>query len=88
MERRDRALKALSELNFVDSLESFDKPSAIKGWAEVYLVFGNELFFGLEKAELERAGELMFRNINLLKRHAQDLKIILDENKQIRKFFI
>lgn len=87
MERRDRALKALNELNIIDSLEVWDKPSGIKRWVDSYLGFGNELFDGLEKSELERASELMFRNINFLKQHAQDLKSSIDENKQIRKFF-
>lgn len=87
MERRDRALKALNELNFLDSLETCDKPDAIKRWAENFSIFGDKLFDGLNSDELSRASELMFRNINFLKHHTAELKNALDESQKIKKFF-
>ena len=87
MERRDRALRALNELNFIDSLENCDKPEAIKRWSETYAILGDKLFGGLNTDELNRASELMFRNISFIKQHTKDLKITLDDSQKIKKFF-
>ena len=37
MERRDRSLKALSELNYIDSLDSFEKADSLVNWFNEYL---------------------------------------------------
>ena len=69
MERRDRSLKALSELNYIDSLDSFEKADSLVNWFNEYLKDESIEAFDLELEELKRLQELFFKNINFLKKH-------------------
>ncbi len=80
MERRDWSLKALSELNRIDSLESFEKADAIVRWHENYLSKNEITDFDLEKDDLIRLSELFFKNIKFLK---DQKDIARDEIKRI-----
>lgn len=80
MERRDWSLKALSELNRIDSLESFEKADAIVRWHENYLSKNEITDFDLGKDDLIRLSELFFKNIKFLK---DQKDIARDEIKRI-----
>ncbi len=87
MERRNRSLKALEELIYIDSLDDNQKAQLLKNWSEKYLNEDILESFSLELIELQKLSELFFKNINFLKRYRADLKIDLDKSKVIKKFF-
>ena len=87
MERRNRSLKALEELIYIDSLEDFDKAPSIVRWVQVYLDEDVERSFDLERQDLEKLAELFYKNINFLKEHRLELKKELDQGNNIKKFF-
>ncbi|MBD3829961.1 MAG: hypothetical protein IE890_05685, partial [Arcobacter sp.] len=72
MERRDRSLKALSELIYIDSLESFEKADALVKWHKNYLTDDSIENFDLELVDLKKLEELFFKNINFLKKHKEE----------------
>jgi len=53
MERRDWSLKALSELIYIDSLESFEKADALVKWHKNYLTDDSIENFDLELVDLK-----------------------------------
>ena len=64
MERRNRSLKALNELIYIDSLDSFEKGNALVNWYNDYLSENSIEEFDLELKDLKTLEELFFRNIN------------------------
>ena len=64
MERRNRSLKALNELIYIDSLDSFEKGDALVNWYNDYLSENLIEEFDLELKDLKTLEELFFRNIN------------------------
>lgn len=60
MERRDWSLKALSELIYIDSLESFEKADALVKWHKNYLTDDSIENFDLELVDLKKLEELFF----------------------------
>mgnify|MGYP000579564378 CR=1 FL=1 len=54
MERRDRSLKALKELIYIDSLDSFDKANGLIRWFDSYLKDDSIENFDLELIDLKR----------------------------------
>ncbi len=87
MERRNRALKALSELNYIDSLDdSIQKADALVKWHNDYLFQNDITNFDLEVGDLERLSELIFKNINFLKSYRHETRIELMKTQKLKEF--
>ncbi len=87
MERRDRSLKALKELIYIDSLDEHQKAPSLKRWTERYLAEDIKDSFDLELSDLQNLSELFYKNIRFLKEYRYELKKEIDEGKNIKKFF-
>lgn len=86
MERRDRSLKALKELIYIDSLESFTKADALVVWYDDYLKDDTIENFQLELSELKELEELFFKNINFLKNQKEETKDELAKIQKMKRF--
>ena len=86
MERRDRSLKALKELVYIDSLDSFEKADAIVRWFDTYLKDDSIENFDLELDDLKRLEELFFKNINFLKNHKEETRQELVKMQKMKRF--
>lgn len=86
MERRDRSLKALKELVYIDSLDSFEKADAIGRWFDDYLKDDSIDNFDLELDDLKRLEELFFKSINFLKNHKEDTRQELIKMQKMKRF--
>ena len=86
MERRNRSLKALSELKYIDSLDSDLRAESLKEWVELNLEKNNIEEFDLEKEDLDSLAELFYKNITFMKKHRQNMKKQIDNHKKIREF--
>jgi hypothetical protein len=86
MERRNRSLKALKELTYIDSLDSFAKADALVKWFDDYLKDDSIENFDLELDDLKRLEELFFKNINFLKNHKEDTRQELVKMQKMKRF--
>lgn len=86
MERRDRSLKALKELIYIDSLDSFEKADAIVRWFDDYLKDDSIDNFDLELDDLKRLEELFFKSINFLKNHKEETRQELIKMQKMKRF--
>ena len=86
MERRNRSLKALKELIYIDSLESFTKEDALVVWYDDYLKDDTIENFQLELSELKELEELFFKNINFLKNQKEETKDELAKIQKMKRF--
>ena len=86
MERRNRSLKALNELIYIDSLDSFEKGNALVNWYNDYLSENSIEEFDLELRDLKTLEELFFRNINFLKEIKEEARQELIRIKKIKNF--
>ncbi len=86
MERRDRSLKALKELIYIDSLDSFDKADAIGRWFDSYLKDDSIENFDLELSDLKKLEELFFKSINFLKTHREETRQELIKMQKMKRF--
>jgi hypothetical protein len=86
MERRNRSLKALKELTYIDSLDSFAKADALVKWFDTYLKDDTIENFDLELDDLKRLEELFFKNINFLKNHKEDTRQELVKMQKMKRF--
>lgn len=86
MERRDWSLKALSELIYIDSLESFEKADALVKWYSDYFTDDSIENFDLELNDLKKLEELFFKNINFLKKHKEETRQELIKIQKMKKF--
>ena len=86
MERRDRSLKALKELIYIDSLESFTKADALVKWHDDYLKNDVIEDFDLELEDLKNLQELFFKNINFLKNHREETRQELLKMQKMKRF--
>ena len=86
MERRNRSLKALKELIYIDSLESFTKADALVVWYDDYLKDDTIENFQLELSELKELEELFFKNINFLKNQKEEAKDELAKIQKMKRF--
>ena len=86
MERRDRSLKALKELTYIDSLDSFEKADALVRWFDTYLKDDSIENFDLELDDLKRLEELFFKNINFLKNHKEETRQELVKMQKMKRF--
>jgi len=86
MERRNWSLKALSDLRYLDSLDSELRAESLKSWAETYLSHDKIEDFDLNIQDLSSLSELFYKNISFLKNHREDMKKQIDNHKKIREF--
>ena len=86
MERRDRSLKALKELTYIDSLDSFEKADALVKWFDSYLKDNSIENFDLELIDLKKLEELFFKSINFLKNHKQETRQELVKMQKMKRF--
>ena len=86
MERRNRSLKALKELVYVDSLDSVAKADALIKWQADYLANDSIEDFDLELSEFKQLKELFFKNINFLKKHTEETRLELIRIQKMKRF--
>ena len=88
MERRNRSLKALKELIYIDSLDSFAKADAMVRWFDSYLKDDSIENFDLELSDLKKLEELFFKSINFLKNHKEETRQELIKMQKMKRFLI
>lgn len=86
MERRDWSVRALNELIYIDSLDSYERADALVRWYNEYLSSNKITDFDLELKELEQLSELFYKNIAFLKKHKELTKEELSKTKQLKEF--
>lgn len=86
MERRDWSLKALNELIYIDSLDSFEKANAIVRWHNEYLSEESIEKFDLQLDELKKLEELFFKNIEFLKKTKEEARQELIRIRKVGSF--
>jgi hypothetical protein len=86
MERRDWSLKALKELIYIDSLDSYEKAEKLVVWNQKYLQEDCIENFDLELKGLKYLEELLFKNINFLKKHKEETRLELIKMNKMKKF--
>ena len=86
MERRNRSIKALERLQYIDSLDIEDKASSLVNWVKEYINDLSADNLDLEMDDLKRLSELFYKNINFLKQHQIDIKSQLDSHNKIKEF--
>ncbi len=86
MERRNRSLEALKELNYINSLDSADRARDLIVWVETYLPNDGIFEFDLELSDLKKLSELFYANISFLKGHKENIRQELVENQRLQKF--
>lgn len=87
MERRNWSLKALNELIYAHSLDSFEKADALTKWNEEYLQNNNSIeSFDLEIKDLKHLEELFFKTINFFKKHKEYTRRELLKIQKMQKF--
>jgi len=86
MERRNWSLKALSELKYIDSLDSEQRAESLKDWVERNLTDNSISDFDLELKDFNSLSELFYKNITFLKNHRKDMKEAINNHKKIREF--
>ena len=86
MERRDRSLKALKELNYIDSLDTPKRASKLISWVEEYLSNDGVKDFDLELEELKKLSELIYKNLTFIKEQKEGNRTELLDMQKMRKF--
>lgn len=86
MERRNRSLKALEELNYIDSLEDEQRAQALKDWALTYFNTTDVTDFDFEPKELQRFAELFYKNTKFLENYKEEVLKELNHINKVRKF--
>ena len=86
MERRNRSLKALKELIYIDSLDSYEKADSLVIWYKDYLRDSKIEDFDLELDDLLILEELFFKNINFLNSHIKTARDEINNIKKLKEF--
>jgi len=86
MERRDWSLKALEELNYIDSLDTEERAQALVRWNNKYLIETKITDFDLEQDDLLKLSELFYKNIDFLKTHKEEVRQSMVENRKMKRF--
>ena len=86
MERRNWSLEALSELRYIDSLDSEIRAESLQKWVEQNLANNTIEDFDLDIKDLNILSELFYKNISFLKNHRKEMKEQIDNHKKIREF--
>jgi len=84
MERRNRSLKALEELKYIDTLDSALRAESLQKWVEKNI--SNNENFDLELEDKKILSELFYKNITFMKNHRKNMKEEIDNHKKIREF--
>lgn len=86
MERRDRSLKILEELNYIDSLDSYEKADAIVLWYKEHFSKNKIEDLDLEYSDLLTFEELFYRNLNFMKSQQEIARKDLNNIKKMKSF--
>ncbi|RXJ56379.1 hypothetical protein [Candidatus Marinarcus aquaticus] len=87
MERRDWSLKALKELQFLDSLDDQERADGLVRWGTKYISNEDEsLDFDLEIQDLERLSELYYKNLQFLKNYKNKMQDQMRKNRKMQTF--
>ena len=86
MERRNRSVKALKELQYIDSLDDSERARGLERWAQNYLMHNEQLGFDLQHSELQQLQELYYKNIEFMKSYTKTLQSDMLENKKMKAF--
>lgn len=86
MERRDKSLKILGELNYIDSLDSYEKADALVSWYNEHFPDTSIENIDLEIEDLKRLEELFFRNLEFLKIQQEKARVELNNMKKLKSF--
>ena len=86
MERRDRSLKALGELQYINTLDAADRAKALITWVEAYLPNDGIFEFDLELNDLKKLSELFYANISFLKEHKMNTREEILKTQKLKKF--
>jgi hypothetical protein len=86
MERRNWSLKALEELIYIDSLDSYEKADSLVNWYQKYLSNSDITNLDLELKDLKKLSELFYKNINFLKDHKNQTREDIIANKKMQRF--
>jgi len=86
MERRNRSLKALNELIYIDSLDDEERAIGLSSWTKEYLIDKDISDFDLEKSDLEKLSELVYKNLQFLKKHKSDIAEAMNDTQKIKQF--
>lgn len=86
MERGNRSIKALEDLRYIDSLDSYERADALVKWHEKYLKNSDISDFDLEKSKQEQLLELFYKNIEFLKKHKEQTRKDMIENQKLQRF--
>lgn len=86
MERRNRSLEALSQLQFIDSLDEEERALGLQRWVQKYLLADNKVDFDLEFKDLQTLLELYYKNIEFMKTFNSNIQQQMTENQKMRAF--
>lgn len=86
MERRNWSLKGLSELTYLNSLDSNERAQALIRWVEKYLTKHAISEFDLEITDLKKLSELFYKNIIFLKDHKENTRKELIRINKVKSF--
>ena len=87
MERRNWSLEAFNNLNYIDSLDPYDRGYSLQLWVSKYMTEDFLEKLDLNTNELKLFSELFYKNIAFLKEHKVNISAELNKNKNIKKFF-
>ncbi len=85
MERRNRSLKALNELVYINSLDDQERADELVKWASEYLTHDISEF-DLELEDLKKLSELFFNNLIFLKEFKDQKKESIEELQKLKKY--
>ncbi|MDY0327087.1 MAG: hypothetical protein RBR07_02460 [Arcobacteraceae bacterium] len=88
MERRDRALKALNELTFIDSQDAPQRAEGLTTWVSKYLDNDGIYDFDLNLEDLKRLSELIYKNLEFLKAYKNQINESIIETTKIKRFIL
>ncbi|QOG12392.1 hypothetical protein [Arcobacter sp. FWKO B] len=88
MERRNRSLKALEELIYIDTLDDQQRADSLVSWGAKYLADDGIMDFDLNESELSHLLELFYKNLEFLKQYKSSIGVSMDENQKIKKFIL
>lgn len=86
MERRNRSLKALEELIYIDSLDSNERADSLITWYDEYLSNDEISNFDLELEDLKKLSELFYKNIDFLNKFKEKTRQEMVQNRKMQRF--
>lgn len=86
MERRNRSLEALKELQYIDSLDADERANGLLRWYEKHLSENDITSFDLELEDLKTLQELFYKNIEFLKKHKEEVRKEMIKTQKMKRF--